>query len=408
MDGGIVQLKNGFLLLVQGGTINENGGAGLVYRISKNGGEAWSQPRPLHCGIETSPLESTGMIRLRSGALALYAGKRNEWYFALSRDEGNTWTKSQIATYPDFYVLYHSLIQLTTGRLLLTGVWMGLMPDYPDLVRVTDTGWGWWRGRKLYMEGERAPYLIMGLAYHSADEGKTWKQDKSAGLFGWFDEQGVPNGFGGATEVDETVSAETKDGRILLFGRSKVGRLVQSYSSDGGDTWCSVQPTDLASSQSPPLLIRLPQTGDLLCVWNQASGEEIRRGMLRNRLSSAISEDSGVSWKHFKNIELSEGVADVAYVTPEFPIPRQILGRPGLGQLPDAFAMFTYPNVDIVGDHVFIRYSRMWPEPKKGEAATNKLPTTASAADTHAEAEMKGEPVLRIYPLEWFYRKSES
>ena len=316
-DGGIVELKDGSLMLVQAGVSGGSGQRGrnvLIYRISKDGGKTWSDRQPLSCDISTEPMESSGMVRLKSGALALYAGKRNDWHFAISRDDGTTWTSSRLPVYQDFYAMYHSLIQLSSGRLLLTGVWMGLMPSYPDLDRLTDTGWGWWRGRKMYMEGERAPYVIMGLVYFSDDEGKTWKQSQSAGLFGWFDEMGVPNGDGGATEVDEPTSAETKDGRVLLLGRAKVGRLVQSYSSDQGDTWNSVLPVELASSQSPPMLVRLPKTGDFLVVWNQASGEEIRRGMLRNRLSSAISKDSGVSWEHFKNIEISEGVADVNYV----------------------------------------------------------------------------------------------
>jgi 3-methyladenine DNA glycosylase AlkD len=39
-----------------------------------------------------------------------------------------------------------------------------------------------------------------------------------------------------------------------------------------------------------------------------------------------------------------------------------------MGQLPDGFAMFTYPNVDIVGDNVFIRYARVGPVKRAGFA----------------------------------------
>lgn len=47
--------------------------------------------------------------------------------------------------------------------------------------------------------------------------------------------------------------------------------------------------------------------------------------------------------------------------------------------------MFTYPNVDIIGDLLFIHYARMWPKEER-------------------ETEMMGEGVMRIYPLDWFYR----
>ena len=68
--------------------------------------------------------------------------------------------------------------------------------------------------------------------------------------------------------------------------------------------------------------------------------------------------------------------------------------------------MFTYPNVDIIGDRVFIRYLRMWPRPISGRPDAERdsgLPLTWPAYEDR-EAEMTGEGVMRIYPLEWFYR----
>ena len=246
------------------------------------------------------------------------------------------------------------------------------------------------------------------IAYYSDDEGRTWSPCEG-GVFGWFDERGDPNGEGGIIDVYEPTAAECSDGRVLMFLRSKVGRLLQSYSLNGGKTWLSVLPTELSSSQSPPILVRMPTTGDLLCVWNQVSCEEIHRGFLRGRLSAALSKDSGMTWTNFKTLELQEHMDDVARVAPEFPIARRVVGRPGLGQLPDGFAMFTYPNVDIVGETVFIRYSRMWPKARDaeaGEPTETDLPTmwpeTIPLYDER-RAEMTGEGVMRRYPPNWFY-----
>ncbi len=66
--------------------------------------------------------------------------------------------------------------------------------------------------------------------------------------------------------------------------------------------------------------------------------------------------------------------------------------------------MFTYPNVDIAGDLIIVRYWRAWPEAceakeeQESEAAPRMWPS-------HAErgAEMRFEGVLRVYPVEWFY-----
>jgi len=400
-NGGIVELKDGSLMMGSGGSWSQPGDN---YRISQDGGRTWGGSQPLNAQIPAN-----GLIRLQSGALAIYGkgeGWPPRWYFSSSLDEGKTWAPPVlIPTYSDFYAMYHSMIQLDSGRLLLAGYWDALNPTAPDAWRYTRGGWGIWRGLKLGMDGHRGPGFGKGLVYYSDDEGQSWQQCEG-GLFGWFDERGIPNGEGGSTNLCEPTAAQTKDGRVLLFGRSRTGRLVQSYSPDEGQTWYSVLPTELSSSQSPPLLIRIPMNGDLLCVWNQVSEEEINRGFARGRLSAAISTDSGRTWEHFKTLEVQEGMADVARIIPSFPIPRITRGRPGMCELPDGFAMFTYPNVDIVGDQVFIRYYRMWPEVKADtDTALDSPPRPWEQYEKAPyEAEMTAECVLRIYPLEWFYQ----
>ena len=407
-DGGIVERKDGSLILMQGGGVPETGQESPVRRISTDGGQTWGQAARVDAQIGAG-----GVIRLRSGTLGMYGQQGGRpgsgVYFSTSPDEGETWTAPvDIGVYPDFRPMHHSMTQLQSGRILLVGYWEGLNATAPDAVRDTQTGWGLWRGHLLFMEGHRGVEMGICIAYYSDDEGRTWSQAEG-GLFGWFDDCGVPNGTGGIIDVYEPTVAECKDGRVLMFMRSKTGRLVQSYSLNGGQTWFSVLPTELASSQSPPVLVRIPTTDDLLCVWNQVSCEEIRRGFLRGRLSVAISRDSGMSWENFRTLELQEQMTDAARIPPELPISRRVVGRPGLGQLPDGFAMFTYPNVDIAGDSVFIRYSRMWPkarDPEALETADVKLPTMWPDTMPMYEdrtAEMTGQGVMRRYPLSWFY-----
>ncbi|MFH1566944.1 MAG: sialidase family protein, partial [Gemmatimonadota bacterium] len=256
-------------------------------------------------------------------------------------------------------------------------------------------------------EGHRGASVGFCFTYHSDDEGRTWRQGPEElvwGIFGWFDERGDLNGAGGIVDLYEPTAAQTRDGRVLLMARSKTGRLVQSFSRDGGLTWYPAEPTELASSQSPPLLIGLPASGDLLCIWNQVSGEEIRRGFLRGRLSAAVSRDSALTWEHFRTLERQAGMDAADRVAAEFPIPRNLVGRSPFHHLPDDFAMFTYPNVDLVGDRAFVRYSRMWPvprqagDPRPADAAPRMWPEWEER-----DAEMRSESVLRIYPLAWFY-----
>jgi hypothetical protein len=88
-----------------------------------------------------------------------------------------------------------------------------------------------------------------------------------------------------------------------MFGRTELGRFYQSVSRDQGIRWSAPKPVALAASYTPPMLVRVPGTADLLLVWNQASPEEIAAGLSRHRLSTAISKDGGASWGHFRNLE---------------------------------------------------------------------------------------------------------
>ena len=93
--------------------------------------------------------------------------------------------------------------------------------------------------------------LLSNGAKISKDGGKTWPETRPFGK----DEAGI---------------AELRDGRVLLFGRSVVGRLVSSESGDGGENWLALKPTDLASSGSPPRMRRIPKTDDSLCMRTRA------------------------------------------------------------------------------------------------------------------------------------------
>lgn len=139
------------------------------------------------------------------------------------------------ATVQGIFQVYHSLIHLKSGRLLLSGYWEGLDAKPPDVERHARTGWGFWQSKILFMEGHRSVEMGICVTCYSDDEGQAWKQSEG-GVFGWFDRNGEPNGADGIVDLYEPSSAEAHDGRVLIFSRSKTGRLVQCYSLDGGRT----------------------------------------------------------------------------------------------------------------------------------------------------------------------------
>ena len=383
--GGIVQLKDSSLMMATGES----------YHLSTNDGRTWTKEQPLNCEFPV-----TGLIRLQSGALAVYGTKGTKddggRFFASSDDEGQTWSKpSLICPCSAGAPFIHSMIQLTTGRLLLTMYWGGLsswtydgrtmVSVHPEMKYEDVSAYGLWRGQRRQIEGHaHAPEMGMSVVYRSDDEGKTWTKHVG-GLFGWFDFEGIPNGYCGNTACFEPAIAQTKSGSVLLIGRATVGRQIQSFSSDGGEHWSTVLPTDLPASESPAAMVSLPDSGDLLIVWNQVSREEIRRGYRRGRLSSAVSKDGGHSWENFKTLELSEGLEDIDRIQPEYPI-QMVRARDWVGDISDGWAFFHYANIDVIGDKVFLRYSRGTPLLGVAEQNLNKQ-----------------ESVLRIYPRQWFY-----
>ena len=374
----LVELKEGSLLANNG-------------QLSSDGGKSWSETRSFGEGIE-----GTGLLRLKSGKLALTG---NTIHF--SEDEGKTWAQSAEVLpevlAKDGHALFQALalsdtiIQLSSGRLLHTS-YLSFAGMHPELHFEDVSSYGTWRGQRYQVEGHvHFPEMDLTLVTYSDDEGKSWRLAEGQGgrmntFMGWFDEGGFPNGYANVTTFDEPSAAETSDGRVLLFGRSTVGRIVYTYSPDGGDTWSAVLPTELANSNSPARIRHIPQTGDLICVWNQVSREEIRRGYRRGRLSAAISKDSGASWGHFKTLELSQGLEDIDRIPPELPL-KMVRARDHVGQLPEYWAYFHYANICFAKDKVYLMYPRGGPH--FGVAERNLK---------------KQECVLRIYPLEWFYK----
>ncbi len=81
--------------------------------------------------------------------------------------------------------------------------------------------------------------------------------------------------------------------------RNQPGRVYRAISQDQESTWTNVDFIDLQAPDSPITIKRIPQTGDLLMVWNNSRDK-------RRPLTSAISNDEGEKWTNFKDIETSE------------------------------------------------------------------------------------------------------
>jgi len=124
------------------------------------------------------------------------------------------------------------------------------------------------------------------FCFYSDDGGRSWRKSKN--------EIKLPR----AGAMDPHL-VELKGGKVLMTIRNQLGRVYQAISQDRGNIWTNIDSTDLQTPDSPIAIKRIPQTEDLLMVWNNSREK-------RRPLTSATSNDEGENWVNFKDIETSE------------------------------------------------------------------------------------------------------
>ena len=237
-------------------------------------------------------------------------------------------------------------------------------------------------GKRIKVEGHgHDPEMDLAFAYYSDDGGRTWQRSECHIMI-WKDD-----GLGGIWPCDEPNVAQLKDGRLLMFVRTTLGRLYECFSTDGGRRWSQPEPTVLPSCYSPCSLEAVPsnahtvkagRAGDLLCVWNNMSREEVRRGRRRARLCSAVSRDDGKTWEHVRTL-VAIGVPPLDEMAQLDP-PAMTRAEREVGELPMPFGTASYPDITFDGDHVLVQYYMSFRKPS-----------------------MSAGGRLHIRPLGWFY-----
>lgn len=366
--GGFVHHKDGRLMMIEGGRVC----------YSSDGGRTWTQPEKFPVGIEEA-------VRLQSGKLGGRAGMT----FYISEDEGKTWVQQgnmSVGGWPGG-PYYDVLLQTKTGRILfpVRCTAAGHNGHYEQ-----DRAWGTIAGERKPVEGHAQwPEMDITFVYYSDDEGKTWRRSEGEVVI-WHND-----GFGGMWPCDEPNIIELKNGDVMLYLRTSLGRIYAArsgpceYKDDQGNVvklspgvrFDYPQPTDLASSYSPCRIRRIPKTGDLLLFWNQVSGDEIRAGYRRGRICTAISKDDGKTWQHFRTIDRIV-LPPAGKVKPD-PEPGVTRALKYVGELPDDFGHVDYPNFTFDGDNVLLLWIRSVVKPRPADITGFRI---------------------RVLPLSWFYQ----
>jgi sialidase-1 len=274
-EGDLLALKDGRLLFVYShftGGGGDHDQAFLAGRYSSDGGRTWTDKDEVIVEREGDwNVMSVSLLRLQDGSIGLFYLRKNSLtdcrpLMRVSTDEAKTWSQPRecITDHVGYYVLNNDRAeQLSSGRIVL-----------PVCLHANE-------GMKFDAAGTI-------LCYLSDDSGKTWRRSKT---------QQQAHQDGKRLVAQEPLVIELKDYRLLLLARSNAGSQLQSYSTDGGDTWSALVPSSIKSPLSPASIERLPTTGDLLLVWNDHSQIDPSLRGKRTPLTAAVSKDDGQTWQ---------------------------------------------------------------------------------------------------------------
>ncbi|NPV08008.1 MAG: exo-alpha-sialidase [Anaerolineae bacterium] len=322
-EADIAVLPDGRLLLAytrfEGGS-SDFDRAEVVGRYSSDRGRTWSEDLVLQPNDADVNCMSPSLLQLPEGELLLFYLRKNsptdlQVYVKRSADQGQTWGEpTRVTDGQGYYVMCNArAVRLSSGRLLAP---------------------------VSHCQDARGP--IEGAGHHvvlcfvSNDDGLSWHCHGNA----------VDLPRRGAMEPGVV---ELADGSLLMVLRSQLGRLYFSRSSDGGEAWAPPEMSALVAPEAPSAIARLPQSEDLLLVWNDNYDPGVDHGGIRSPLRSAISRDGGQKWYRYRTIE----------------------GDPSRA--------YSYPSLTFVDDEVLLTY---YERERPGRLSL----------------------VFRALPVEWFYR----
>lgn len=283
-EGSFATLKSGRIIFCYSqfyGGASDASPARLVRIHSDDQGRTWSAPEVAVENTAGDNVMSVSLLRLASGKLAMFYCVKNSWIdcrprMSVSSDDGVTWSAPKlILAAPGYFVMNNDrVIQTSKGRVIIP---LGFHRS-----RGTDPETGKsWDGRAITMW------------IYSDDEGATWQESDS-----WW-AMPVPSRSG----LQEPGVVELADGSLIAWSRTDQGSQYGFSSSDAGKTWTPPAPTELISPTGPASIKRLPESSDLLAIYNDHSGKFPFPKGKRNPFVAAISQDGGKTWPLRKLIE---------------------------------------------------------------------------------------------------------
>ncbi len=148
---------------------------------------------------------------------------------------------------------------------------------------------------------------------YSDDNARTWSRTPESGCMIVLDNP-YANAECGFWEVG---IVEYEAGKLLAHGRTVTGWLYECRSDDYGSTWSAPTRLDIRQSKSPPVLTKIPGTSIIVRIWNPYQDVYQVYWHLGKRiiLATQLSDDGGLNWHGYREIENGDGYDWYAYPT---------------------------------------------------------------------------------------------
>jgi sialidase-1 len=285
----IARLANGRLLCVFAvETAEKPPKMKIAFNFSDDGGKNWSAPVVLfdHAKIEDADpnlLVDGNRVLAFSTTIPVPGTIDHSLIYMRESTDGIHWDEEVLLKTPHRYIAgkIHQGHRLSDGTLVIGYAW--------------DT----WAEQGMPPASEGEMDIKSGLL-RSTDDGKTWTA--GGDLYALLPKTS-PHSVSG---LDEPATVVLADGRIMTLLRASGTKLYQSWSSDGGKSWETPQPSALTAHNSPAALWKLDGPGDVLVAWdNSPTG--------RTPLATALSSDGGKTWSEPKVIVDTKSSNQVSY-----------------------------------------------------------------------------------------------
>lgn len=305
-EGSIATLSDGSLFFVYGSFEGkeDHDKATLFSRRSTDGGLSWTgRDTFLKPTEDILNLMSVSMLTLQDGTISMTYLRKESIVscvplFSVSSDNGMTWSDPVVIdnSCTGYYEINNDrMIQLKDGRIVLP---YAVYKDAPCF-------------------GGREGLRVCCGCFFSDNGGKSWSRSDEEIILTAEDivppKHVDPEKFNITKEIkigigqsEEPGVVELSDGRLMLWCRTGVGYAYRAYSEDRGNTFSSFTPiVEFAMPKGPQSIKVLPHSERLIMLYNDRG--ELPFGhpqfMRRSPLSLAISDDNGVSWKKYGELE---------------------------------------------------------------------------------------------------------